>query len=163
MFAYCRNNPVCRKDATGTDDVSATDFNSDNNHANDLGGAVRPGNGRGGGSGVPGKSVGSGHNGANGEITGYEYSTPPGGGGITSSIQVGNTTVTFGHGGRHMDFNDISGLESTIANDVVTRPPTTGNSLPILISYGGADFTYRYFTLSDTRINVEKYYYTNNK
>ena len=37
MFAYCRNNPVNRKDASGTEDVCATDFNQDNNPLNDLG------------------------------------------------------------------------------------------------------------------------------
>ena len=37
MFSYYRNNPASRKDASGTDDVCATDFNEDNNHANDLG------------------------------------------------------------------------------------------------------------------------------
>ena len=37
MFAYCRNNPVNRKDASGTDDVCASDFNQDNNPLNDLG------------------------------------------------------------------------------------------------------------------------------
>ncbi len=37
MFAYCRNNPVIRKDASGTEDVCVSDFNEDNNPLNDLG------------------------------------------------------------------------------------------------------------------------------
>ena len=37
MFAYCRNNPVCRKDATGTEEVCATDFNENNNPLDDIG------------------------------------------------------------------------------------------------------------------------------
>ena len=37
MFPYCRNNPVSRKDASGTDDVAVRDFNQDNNIFNDLG------------------------------------------------------------------------------------------------------------------------------
>ena len=37
MFAYCRNNPVIRKDTSGTDDECVVDFNEDNNPLNDLG------------------------------------------------------------------------------------------------------------------------------
>ena len=37
MFAYCRNNPTSRRDASGTEDVCVENFNEDNNHANDLG------------------------------------------------------------------------------------------------------------------------------
>ena len=45
MFAYCRNNPVKRKDVSGTEDVCVEDFNQDNNPLNDLGNP----SGRGGG------------------------------------------------------------------------------------------------------------------
>ena len=45
MFSYCRSNPASRKDASGTDDVCATDFNQDNNHANDLGNPTGVGGG----------------------------------------------------------------------------------------------------------------------
>ena len=52
MFAYCRNNPVKRKDVTGTDDVCVTD-GEDDNPFNDVyygrGGAGGGGNGSGGG------------------------------------------------------------------------------------------------------------------
>lgn len=51
MFAYCRNNPVSRKDASGTDDVCAIDFSQDNNHANDLGNPSGSGGGGGNSSG----------------------------------------------------------------------------------------------------------------
>ena len=37
MFAYCRNEPVFRKDTHGTDDVCVTNFDDDNNPLNDLG------------------------------------------------------------------------------------------------------------------------------
>jgi len=36
MFAYCRNNPVIRKDASGMDDVRVTDANEDDNPLNDY-------------------------------------------------------------------------------------------------------------------------------
>ena len=37
MFAYCRNNPVKRKDASGMDDVCVTHADEDNNPLNDFG------------------------------------------------------------------------------------------------------------------------------
>ena len=37
MFAYCRNNPVKRKDASGTDDVCVTNADEDNHPLNDFG------------------------------------------------------------------------------------------------------------------------------
>ena len=37
MYAYCRNNPVKRKDASGTDDVCVTNADEDNNPLNDFG------------------------------------------------------------------------------------------------------------------------------
>ena len=47
MFAYCCNNPVSRKDASGTEGVCVENFNEDDNPLNDLGNPT----GRGGGSG----------------------------------------------------------------------------------------------------------------
>jgi len=37
MFAYCRNNPVKRKDASGTDDICAINADEDNDPLNDYG------------------------------------------------------------------------------------------------------------------------------
>ena len=101
MLAYCRNNPVKRKDVSGTEDVCVSDVNEDNNPLNDLGNPTGSG-----GGGAGGKGAGS--NGSGGRI----YSAPPGGGGASSQIKVGNTTVEFGHGGRHMGGGDISEVES---------------------------------------------------
>ena len=53
VFAYCRNEPVFRKDAYGTEDVCVTNFDDDNNPLNDLGkspGGGSSGNGSYGGS-----------------------------------------------------------------------------------------------------------------
>ena len=47
MFAYCRNNPVSRKDASGTQDVCVEDFNEDDNPLNDIGNPSGGGGGRG--------------------------------------------------------------------------------------------------------------------
>lgn len=57
MFAYCRNNPVNRKDAFGTADVCVEDFNQDNNPFNDLGNPT--GSGGGGGGNTPKISSGA--------------------------------------------------------------------------------------------------------
>ena len=61
MFAYCRNNPVCRKDASGTDDVRVTnDTTEDDNPLNDAGTSFRPGGAGGGGGNGSGSGSGSG-------------------------------------------------------------------------------------------------------
>ena len=46
MFAYCRSNPIIRKDASGTEDVSVTDVNQDNKRQNDLGSPSGSGSGK---------------------------------------------------------------------------------------------------------------------
>ena len=157
MFAYCRNNPVCRKDATGTDDICVTDINDDDNPLNDAGTSFRPGGASGGGnvSGAAGANPG----GVSKGNVGYSYSAPSGGGGVSSQVQVKDVTVTFGHGGRHPNFSDISGLENTIANDVVTRPPTSGYRGEYDIVYSGIYFTYRYWTVNPLHIHVGTYFY----
>ena len=50
MFAYCRNNPVKRKDASGTDDICVTTNEDDDSPLNDIGTNFRPGGAGGGGS-----------------------------------------------------------------------------------------------------------------
>ena len=63
MFAYCRNNPVCRKDACGTDDIRVTDNNSNDNPFDDAGTTYRPGGASGGGdnsNGTTGNTTGKG-------------------------------------------------------------------------------------------------------
>ena len=49
MFAYCRNNPVKRTDASGTDDICVTS-NEDNNPFNDMGPVSGSGGAGGGGN-----------------------------------------------------------------------------------------------------------------
>ena len=162
MFAYCRNNPVNREDAQGTEDLCATSSEDDNNIFNDMGPVRGGGGGASGGNytggGYGGSSGGTGNGGGAGGNAGYGYSPPSGGGGVSSQVTVGDIVVEFGHGGRHVDYPDISGLENAIANDVVTKSPTTGQSISVGICYNGTWFTYRYFTISPTRINVGTYF-----
>ncbi len=56
MFAYCRSEPVFRKDVHGTEDVCVTNADDDNNPLNDLGKSPS------GGGGGKGKSGGSSSN-----------------------------------------------------------------------------------------------------
>ena len=147
MFAYCRNNPVSRKDISGTADVTCAGIDGELLSDDDINEIHKNG-----GAGL--------HSSGASSPIGYSYSVPSGGGGTTSSVRVGSTTVSFGHGGRHMLFDDISGLESAIAHDVVSRPPTIGKFGEVPITYGGVEFTYRYFSLSEHHINVGTYFYT---
>ena len=137
MFAYCRNNPVCRIDATGNVDASSIDDENDK----DL---------------FPDDDIGyAGDSPNNG---GRTYTPTQGGGGETSRVQTGNIDVTFGHGGRHIN-GDISKIESFIADDVVTRPSSTRSSTSVLLNYQGNMLEYRYFTLSPTHIHVGTYFF----
>ena len=59
VFAYCRNEPVFRKDAYGTEDVSVTNFDDDNNPLNDLGKSPSGGSSGGAGKGINSPAKGS--------------------------------------------------------------------------------------------------------
>lgn len=63
MFAYCRNNPVIRKDASGTDDIRVTDANEDGDPLNDY---MGPGGAGGGGNSSTGTANGGSYNGVPG-------------------------------------------------------------------------------------------------
>ena len=90
MFAYCRNNPVCRKDVSGTEDVCVDNCNEDDTPLNDLGNP----SGRGSGSGSV--SVGgSGSSGGNGGLSGHSGPSvnggKPSGGQSSPSYNTGNS------------------------------------------------------------------------
>ena len=59
MFAYCRNNPVKRKDASGTDDICVTTNEDDDSPLNDIGTIFRPGGAGGGGGNSSGGGSGT--------------------------------------------------------------------------------------------------------
>ena len=163
MFAYCRNNPVNRIDISGTYDLDATDGDDDGDLNEDIGflpgGNVNSNSASNANSSAPNSPSSNSQNAANSSPTGYSYSAPRGGGGVSSQIQVGGITVTFGHGGRHMDFPDISGLENAIAHDVVNKPHPPGYYDACDITYRGSCFTYRYFVRDPALINVGTYFY----
>ncbi len=89
-----------------------------------------------------------------------QYITPKGGGGITSTINIKGTEVTFGHGGRHLSNTDLSlqDINKFIANDVVTRPSVYKNIGKVIIYINGYNIEYHYRTLSDSWIHVGTYF-----
>ena len=143
-----------RIDASGEDSIDLLDGDKDDDEHTDHGG----GNGKpvgGSGSGDPGNlSGGSGTQGSSG------YSAPPGGGGISNKIQIGNTTVEFGHGGRHLDGTGFttSQVESAIAKDVVGANIPIKKYYPGSIQIGTTTFVYSGFRLSENRINIGTYH-----
>ena len=143
MFIYCLNNPVNNVDRLGNEAVriDLTDQDKD-------------------GDGIPDEPGG----GSFGENTGPAnsgYTAPSGGGGVSNSYQVGNTTVDFGHGGRHIDASqyNVAQIEKAIANDVVSRYPSYDHAASVHgFSYNGLSLYYSYFTRSPIHINVGTYY-----
>lgn len=90
-----------------------------------------------------------------------QYSPPKGGGGITDTIQVGDTTVTFGHGGRHLVGTNLttSQVNPVIANDVVARNLPVGTFSPTgQVSVGGQIIIYTAKVLSNVLINIGTYH-----
>ena len=90
------------------------------------------------------------------------YEAPKGGGGKTDSVQVGDTTVTFGHGGRHLKGTELTTAQvnQAIANNVVTQsvPTTVSSSYNIMV--GGYGITYRAIQRAKNLIYVGTYYLT---
>ena len=57
-----------------------------------------------------------------------EYTTPSGGGGVTSTIKANGQTVKFGHGGRHLEGTglNVDAVNQALANEVSTLDLGTG-------------------------------------
>ena len=126
-----------------------------------AGGGGRSAGGNAGGGSASGGGRSAGGNAGGGSGNG-QYTPPAGGGGVTNSYQVGDTTVDFGHGGRHIDTNNtnISDIENAIAHDVVNRPPSYGQATSVNnFVYRGQTLYYSYFTRGFSRINVGTYYF----
>lgn len=147
MYAYCRNNPVRRVDVSGMLDFEC---NNDNENL------------------ASGERDDWANNGAksttdNSNANVRTYQAPRGGGGVSSSVTVGTTTVTFGHGGGHMGGNNIADIENFIANDVVNQPPSTSQVTHRCVEYNGQTLNYGYYTRSPILINVGTYFFTAEK
>ena len=88
------------------------------------------------------------------------YIPPNGGGGVSDSIKVGDTTITFGHGGRHLGMGiSVSEVNSTIANDVVSRSLPMGKAVQYFdVTFGSRTIHYGAVRLTDKLINIGTYY-----
>ena len=88
------------------------------------------------------------------------YQPPAGGGGPTASILKGNKTITFCHGGRHIEKIHLSmnQVNQIIANDVINRNVSVGYFDKILINIDGIDIQYHYYVRSEDLINIGTYY-----
>ena len=169
MFAYCRNNPVRRKDVSGTtaveifdDDASLVDGDKE------IDGTKIGGGGGAGGNGsktnpYTGGSYSSGQYYPNTPGSNPQYTPPNGGGGVTSSTTVGSVQVDFDHGGRHIDTSKINyyDLQEVIAHDVINQPQYLNSTKNVLITYDGYPIQYSYHCFSPSHINIGTYYAEN--
>ena len=91
---------------------------------------------------------------------GNGYTAPNGGGGITNSIQVGGTTVTFGHGGRRDLGINLQQVEEAIARDIANRGLSHApvGQLPFqTVVVNGKPIEYRPYNRGNGIVNVGTY------
>ena len=142
LFLYCGNNPTNRIDASGADS------NELSNGEDMLDKALLEGGG-----------ASHSHNPSSGG-TSSGYVAPPGGGGITNKYTIGDTTVEFGHGGRHLDGTGLSvdQVEPLIAQDVVNAGIPVNRHHLGQVNISGVTIVYSSYHLSERRYNVGTYY-----
>ena len=89
-----------------------------------------------------------------------EYVPPEGGGGITDSITIGDETITFGHGGRHLvDYDlSVSEVNTAIAKQVSQSPPTMAGYSSGRIVIRGYEIVYSIFLRDNGVINIGSYH-----
>ena len=154
LFAYCGSNPINRIDISGTDSERLDDLDLDDDEVTERGGGGRGDRGHyRGGNGT------NNSNGTNGSAI-NTYQPPSGGGGTTNTITVHDTTVTFGHGGRHLSGTSLSTseVETAIAYDVVNQPVSSTKSQAYGIVVGYTCIEYRAIMRSMHHIHVGTYY-----
>lgn len=142
MFAYCSNTPVSRIDENGLADY---DFYDEDGLPGNMGEIGR--SARGGAAGSEG-----------------QYQASGGGSGVTTQIQVGDLTISFGHGARHIPPGyDVRAIENAIAQDVVTKDfasSTLGPAPRVIIPYGESQLEYRAYIFDTNHIHVGTYFFT---
>ena len=144
LYVYCGNHPINRIDISGADSEKLEDLDLDDDEIQE----------RGGGGGTHGGIVKTANN------SGYQF--PKGGGGVSRSITVGDKTINFGHGGRHLQDTGLTTdlVENQIAHDVVTQHVPTTHSQNYYIDIQGISFTYRAMMYQTNRINIGTYFIT---
>ncbi|MGT2969259.1 hypothetical protein ACVR0Z_08770, partial [Streptococcus azizii] len=88
------------------------------------------------------------------------YTPPKGGGGITSTIKIGDKTINFGHGGRHLEGTryTIADVSKAIADDLTSNPLKVGEYRVKDIVIDGTIFRYKAKALDNNLINVGTFY-----
>ena len=89
-----------------------------------------------------------------------EYKSPTGGGGVTAQIKVGETNISFGHGGRHLEGTGLSidEVNSAIAQEIANIHPGTGNFYKGQIEINGQNIEYTSYGTMDNEIKIGTYY-----
>lgn len=86
------------------------------------------------------------------------YSVPNGGGGgVSDTVTIGNTRVTFGHGGRRLGSHNLTTQQvyTEIAKDVVNRNLSIGQYINDgFVNVGGIDIIYHAYKLAEDLINI---------
>ena len=88
------------------------------------------------------------------------YVPTAGGGGATDSIKVGDTLVTFGHGGRHLEGTGltVSQVNQTLANEIPMLNLSVGQYYPSEITINGTRLFYGAKKLNEGVIHIGTYY-----
>nr|WP_306299860.1 MULTISPECIES: RHS repeat-associated core domain-containing protein [unclassified Streptococcus] len=88
------------------------------------------------------------------------YTPPKGGGGTTSTIKIGDKTINFGHGGRHLEGTGytVPDISKAIADDLISNPLKIGEYRVKDIVIDGTVFRYKAKALDNNLINVGTFY-----
>ena len=153
IYAYCNNNPViCRGKGGDVLETCLEDADPTNDFMEDVMG--------GGDRFAEGKYVTNGTNVLGGTGNYGRYSTPAGGGGSTSKININGKIINFGHGGRHLkgtglNMNEVNKL---IADKVSELNLAKGEFYKGRITMRGITLEYTSYGLGGNVTNVGTYY-----
>ena len=89
-----------------------------------------------------------------------EYQVPKGGGGVTGELKIGNNTIFFGHGGRHLKDTglDIGIVNNTVASNVIKQNLGKGRFYKGTVTVDGKTIEYTSYGLGDGKVNIGTYY-----
>ena len=88
------------------------------------------------------------------------YKAPPGGGGVTVTIELENQRICFGHGGRHLEGTNLSmkDVNQAIAKEVAAKKLRKAEFCKCRIIVHGVTIEYTSFGLGDGVVKVGTYY-----
>ena len=88
---------------------------------------------------------------------------PSGGGGISSTIEIGDKTMTFGHGERHLQGTNLNynAVNQALAREVTKVQLKEGQFYKGRIVVNGNTIEYTCYGLRNGRIHIGTYYLYN--